>query len=78
MKTKYNVSLRFILDQKDEEFVLQSIRNLFGYGKISLRKDRTNNTVYRYTIHSIKASKIVINYFNQFPLKTTKKHSFNI
>ena len=78
MKTNYNVSLRFILDQKDEEFVLQSIRNLFGYGKVSLRKGRIKNTVYRYTIHSLKASKIVINYFNQFPLKTTKKHSFNI
>jgi len=78
MKTKYNVSLRFILDQKDEEMVLQNIRNLFGYGKVSLRKDRTKNTVYRYTTHSLTASKIINDYFNMFPLKTTKKHSFDI
>jgi len=32
MKTLYNVSLRFILDQKDEEYVLQNIRILFGFG----------------------------------------------
>jgi len=77
MKTQYNVSLRFILDQKDEESVLQNICNLIGYGKVSRRNLKPRN-IFRYTLHSLSRSKGVIDYFNTYPLKTTKKYSFNI
>ena len=35
MKNQYNISLRFILDQKDEDKALQEICNLIGFGKVS-------------------------------------------
>lgn len=78
MRTQHNVSLRFILDQKDEEFVLQDIRNLLGFGKVSVRKGKNLRAVFRFSLHSLTASKLIINYFNEFGLKTTKKFSFEI
>lgn len=67
------IKIRFILDQKDE-LILNIIKNLFGFGKVSLR-NKTNG-VYRYTITGFKTMKDIINYFNKYPLKTKKVNSF--
>jgi hypothetical protein len=77
MKSQYNVSLRFLLDQKNEKDVLENIRNLIGSGKVVCR-DKNFGEVFRYSLHSLKNSNIIINYFNYFSLKTTKKYSFEI
>jgi len=77
MKSQYNVSLRFILDQKDEYIVLENIRNLIGSGKVSNRGLKSK-ILFRYVIHSLKNNKKVIDYFNKYSLKTTKRYSFEI
>jgi hypothetical protein len=70
---------RYILDQKDGKELLLYIRDIFKYGSINL-KSETNN-VFRLTI-SMNNPKInnfilLIEYFNKFPLKTTKILNFN-
>jgi LAGLIDADG endonuclease len=76
MKTQYNISLRFILDQKDENEAILEICNLIGFGKVSCRNKK--KLMLRYILHSLKISNIIIEYFNKLPLKTTKKKSFNL
>lgn len=79
MKQLYNVSLRFLLDQKNEKSVLEDIKNLIGFGKVVCRnKNSEFRDMFRYSLHSIKNSKVIIDYFNNFPLKTTKNYSFEI
>ena len=70
----FRVRPRFLLDQKDAYDTLSSIRNLFGFGRVTLR-GKTNN-VYRYSIDSFKSLMLVRDYFISFPLKTKKSKSF--
>lgn len=73
--TGYRVMLRFILDQKNAESTLIIIRNNFGYGHVTLRKE--TNSVFRYVNDSFKGLIPVRDYFLKFPLKTKKAKSFN-
>nr|YP_010470469.1 LAGLIDADG endonuclease [Inonotus hispidus]YP_010691045.1 GIY endonuclease [Phellinus igniarius]UVF37957.1 LAGLIDADG endonuclease [Inonotus hispidus]WBU93146.1 GIY endonuclease [Phellinus igniarius] len=68
------VKLRFVLDQKNADEILIYIRNLFGFGRVSLR-NKTNN-VSRYSVNSFRGLKSVHDYFITYPLKTTKAISF--
>ena len=70
----FRVRPRFLLDQKDAYETLSIIRNLFGFGRVTLR-GKTNN-VYRYSIDSFKSLMLVRDYFISFPLKTKKYKSF--
>lgn len=72
--TGYRVSLRFLLDQKNAQFILEYIKNLFGFGKVSLRSG--TNQVYRLTIDSFKGLVNVRDYFLMYPLRTKKAISF--
>lgn len=72
--TGFRVVIRFLLDQKNAELLLLHVRNIFGYGNVSLRK-KTNN-VYRYTNNSFSGLKSICDYFHAFPLKTKKSISF--
>lgn len=66
--------LRFILDQKNSQYLLLNIRELFGYGAVSLRSE--TNGVYRYHVTSFKGLIPIRNYFLLFPLKSKKRLSF--
>nr|YP_010697799.1 LAGLIDADG homing endonuclease [Porodaedalea chrysoloma]WCF76760.1 LAGLIDADG homing endonuclease [Porodaedalea chrysoloma] len=70
----YRIRLRFLLDQKNAYNTLINIRNLFGFGRVSIRGE-TNN-VYRYSADSFKGLESIHNYFISFPLKTNKAISF--
>lgn len=72
--TGYRVSLRFLLDQKNAKHILEYIRNLFGFGKVTLRSD--TNQVYRFSIDSFKGLINVRDYFLTYPLRTKKAISF--
>lgn len=72
--TGYRVLLRFLLDQKNALMILEHIRDLFNFGKVSLRSG-TNN-VYRLTIDSFKGLIRVRDYFLMHPLRTKKVISF--
>ena len=72
--TGYRVVLRFLLDQKYAEKQLLYIKNLFGFGFVSLRKE--TDKVYRYTNNSFKGLVSVNSYFMKYPLKTKKSTSF--
>ena len=65
--------MRYLLDQKDSAILL-IIRNLFGFGKVTLRSK--TNGVYRYTATGFKSMNDVISYFKVFPLLTKKGLSF--
>ena len=69
-----------LLDQKDARDLLLYIRNILNYGSVNLR-NKTNN-VYRLTVSMNKPIRkdfaLVIQYFHQFPLKTTKSLNFKL
>jgi hypothetical protein len=71
----HRVILRFLLDQKDAYLTLLNIRNLFGFGKVSLRSK--TNSIFRYTNNSFKGLIPVVSYFNNYPLKTKKSLSLD-
>lgn len=66
------IKMRFLLDQKDS-IILSKIKDLFNLGKVSSRSG--TRKVFRYTVTGFKPIKIVINYFELFPLYTKKAHS---
>lgn len=68
------VKMRYLLDQKDSS-ILYIIRDLFGFGKVTLRTK--TNGVYRYTATGFKSMSDVISYFKVFPLLTKKALSFD-
>ena len=67
------IKMRFIIDQKDGP-ILDIIRNLFGFGKVTIRSK--TDGVYRYTATGFKLMNEVISYFKVFPLLTKKGLSF--
>jgi hypothetical protein len=77
--TGYRVSLRFLLDQKNAEFTLLDIRDLFKFGQVSVRKDTNDRqSLYRYHINTFKGLIPVRDYFLTFSLKTKKAESFKL
>lgn len=68
------IKMRYLLDQKDSSILLV-IRNLFGFGKVTLRPE--TNGVYRYTATGFKSMNHVISYFKVSPLLTKKGRSFD-
>lgn len=70
----FRVRLRFLLDQKEAKDTLIYICNLFGYGRVRLRTETLN--VYRYSNDSFKGLISIIQYFENYPLKTKKSLSF--
>ena len=67
------IKMRYLLDQKNSSILL-AIKNLFGFGKVTLRSK--TNDVYRYTVTGFKPINDVISYFKTFPLFTKKGKSF--
>lgn len=93
VKTTFYVQLLFILDQKDGQVILNKIALLFNsIAKAKLKtvnkyiktKKLSNyiNNMFRLTISCNDKKKstsyYICNYFNKYPLKTTKKISFQI
>jgi hypothetical protein len=68
------IKMRYILDQKDEA-ILNIIKDLFGFGKVTLRSK--TNDVYRYNVTGFKNMNEIISYFNKFNLLTKKAISYN-
>ena len=66
------IKLRFLLDQKNET-ILNSVKSLFGFGKVTLRKETED--VYRYTATGFSRMKGIRDYFDSYPLKTKKSIS---
>jgi len=71
--TGYRVQLRYCLDQKFAYEQLNHISNLFGYGKVILRKQ----DMYRYYCESFIGLEPILTYFSLFPLKTKKAKSLS-
>jgi uncharacterized protein YccT (UPF0319 family) len=75
----------FILDQKNEEKILNKIASLFSDNKkavLRTSKKQVLSDMYRLTFYCNDKKRIIsdkiINYFNLYKLKTTKKESFRI
>lgn len=68
------IKMRFILDQKDEA-ILSIIKDLFGFGKVTLRS--STKDVYRYTATGFNNMKEIVKYFNKYNLLTKKAISYN-
>jgi hypothetical protein len=65
--------MRFLLDQKDE-VILNTIKDLFGFGIVTLRSETKD--VYRYTVTGFQNMNEIILYFNKFNLLTKKDISY--
>lgn len=72
-KNNKNVSLRFIVDQKEGLSFFNDFKIIFGRGSIYSRK----NNNYRYAVANLNSLSLVINYFNQFRLRTKKQWAFD-
>lgn len=68
-KHNKSVSLRFIVDQKDGLSLFNDLKNILSYGSIYKRK----NNNFRYAVANLNSLSIIINYFNQFVLRTKKQ-----
>jgi len=68
------------LDQKDGKDLLLYIGDILQYGNVNIRNE-TNN-VFRLTVSMNNPKRnnfiLLIEYFNKFPLKTTKILNFNL
>ena len=73
-KIGHRIIMRFLLDQRNALDLFTILSNLFQYGYVSLRSG--TKEVYRFTIDSLKGLKVIIKYYNQYPLKTKKKESY--
>ena len=79
-RSGYQVFPEFVVTQGSNNLsVLKDLQSFFGCGKIYVnrRKDNHRRNLYRYCVRSIKDIRnIVIPFFNQSPLKTSKKFDF--
>ena len=77
---KESCRCRFILDQKNGQDLLIYIKTMLKNGTVNLRNETKN--VYRLIVSMNKPTrkdfKIVIDYFQKFLLKTTKRKNFEI
>lgn len=76
ISTGFQIIIRFILDQRNGLEVLSTIRDQFGFGFVSLRA--STNNVYRYTHKTFMGISSLLEYFDQYPLKSKKLRSFEI
>ena len=72
-KNNQNVSLRFIVNQREGLFLFNDLKNILSYGSIYKRK----NSNYRYAVTNLNSLSIIINYFNQLVLRTKKQRPFD-
>lgn len=67
-----SVCLRFIVDQKEGALFFKGLKQMLNFGSIYNRKN--NNA--RYAVSNLISLGVIINYFNQFPLRTKKRLAF--
>lgn len=79
-KTGYRIHMRYILDLKGEQEVLEKIKKEIGFGSVTIRKSADKSAehknMYRFTITSFKALKHIIDYFTKYPLKSKKSKDY--
>lgn len=68
----YEVSMRFIIDQKNGELLFKKLKNILGTGSIYFRKN--DNT--RYSVSNLTSLGLLINYLTQFQLRTKKQKAY--
>jgi hypothetical protein len=71
---KYRVRLRFIIDEKNEKWIFYKLKEFLNSGVISTLKQTEN--MFRFTSTSIKSHEKLVEYLNNFSLRTFKKISF--
>lgn len=71
-KNNKDVSLRFIIDQKEGSILFNRLKDITTYGSIYSRK----NNNFRYAVTNLASLGILISYFNQFTLRTKKHLAF--
>lgn len=72
-KNNKDIRIRFIVDQQEGLLLFNDLKNILSYGSIYNRK----NNNFRYSVSNLNSLSIIINYFNQFKLRTKKQLAFN-
>jgi hypothetical protein len=67
-KSNKGISLRFIVDQKDELLLFNQLKDILGSGSIYVRK----NNNYRFAITNISKLVFIVEYFNAYALRSKK------
>ena len=70
----WRLRLRFLVDQKDEKWLLEELKTFLGSGVVGIRKQVDD--MWRFTSTSIASHQVIINYLNKQTLRTKKKVSF--
>ena len=72
-KDNKGISLRFIVDQKDELLLFNQLKDILGSGSIYARK----NNNYRFAITNISKLVFIVEYFNAYALRSKKQFAFS-
>lgn len=77
MKLGYQVKLRFLIDQKDSLNTLLIIKDIWGMILQNRKKKNIDRNIYRIETNSFVKVFKIINYLDNYKLKTKKLESYN-
>jgi hypothetical protein len=78
MKLKYKVERKFIINQKEELYLFEHLKELF-FSNATIQKIQTQNSIYyKIELSSMLSNDLLLNYLNKFPCKGNKNISLNI
>ena len=68
---------RIVQHEKDEA-VLYKIKNYFGFGEVKINRTDNHGTRKEFRVRGLENLKKLIEFFNKFPLNTSKSKDFEI
>ena len=68
---------RIVQHEKDEK-VLEKIKDYFGFGKVVINRTDHHGTRKEFRVRGMDNLKKIVNFFNKYPLNTSKRKDFEI
>lgn len=75
-KTSFSITLRFLLDQKNEKCIFEKIALFLQSGPKCIQKRLERENMFRFAVSNKKSLEILINYLKTYPLHTSKKNIY--
>ena len=75
MKLKYKVERKFIINQKDELYLFELLKELFSSNAKIQKKKTQDSMYYKIELSSILSNDLLLNYLKKFPCKSNKNIS---
>ena len=72
MKLKYKVERKFIINQKEELYLFEKLKELFCSNAKIQKKETQDSIYYKIELSSMLSNDLLLKYLNQFPCKGNK------